>query len=117
MRDLIGGATRAHPDSIHRPTIVWKDAESRQARKRRPRARGSGGERSDRRVVAFPAVDVVARDRHRVDAARELDLPDHEPPAPEAHLTAGEVELPHPHEALVVDPLRLALRRHEAAAP
>src|SRR5262249_54928768 len=65
----------------------------------------------------FLAGDVVAGDRHHALASGELDLHHHHGLFAERHFRRGEIELPHPHEALVVDALDLLAMRHEAVAP
>ena len=56
----------------------------------------------------FALLDVAARDRHGIVLPRQLDLEDHQVLPAEGRFRAGEVEVPHAAEPLVVDLLRLA---------
>src|SRR5262249_33240400 len=53
------------------------------------------------------APDVISRHRHHTLALGELELEHHHVLLGEGHFGGGEIEFPHPHEALVVDALGL----------
>src|SRR3546814_2263544 len=72
---------------------------------------------SDRRVPAFPVDHVVAGQRHRFDLFGELHLEDHLAPVEERGFAGEQVELPHPAEAVVVQPPDLLAILVEAALP
>src|SRR3972149_4673073 len=60
---------------------------------------------------------IVTRQRHRVLTARKLHLEHHLPDVAERDLAAGQIELPHAAESLVVERARLVAVSEEAAAP
>src|ERR1035437_8244426 len=65
----------------------------------------------------FLAPNIVARHRDDVLAFRELYLEYHQGLFAERHFRAGEIELPHPHEAPIIDALDLLAMRQESLAP
>src|SRR6202166_2785273 len=65
----------------------------------------------------FFARDIVARRRRDAFVLGQLDLKYDHVAAAECHLGAGEVELPHPHEALIVKPHHLVAVGKETLAP
>src|SRR6056297_1196754 len=69
------------------------------------------------RMRALPIGDVVARQRQGVLILRKLDLKDHVSAIPKAHLRSGEIEIPHPAKALVVEVSNLVPALLEAPAP
>src|SRR5690349_5280997 len=69
--------------------------------------RSSGGEGSAAGLRPFPFEHVVARQRHGIDPLGELHLPDDVSVVAEGELAAGQVELPHPAEPLIVERLDL----------
>src|SRR5262245_10970215 len=66
---------------------------------------------------AFPFLDVVARQRHAVDALGQLDLEHHVTVRAEGDLAADQIKLPHAAEALVIDRADAVAMLVEAAAP
>ena len=74
----------------------------------------AGFERAQSR---FLARDVIARRRHDALALGHLDLEHHHVALAERHLGGGQVELPHAHEALIVEPHDLVAMGEEALAP
>src|SRR6185437_12802415 len=74
-----------------------------------------GGDR--RAVAALPVDHVVAGDRHRLDGLGELHLEIDVALIAEGDLRAGEVEFPHPAEALVVKVTHRLAVGEEALAP
>src|SRR5260221_14754172 len=68
-------------------------------------------------VAALPVDDIVALQRYGVDGARQLHLPDHVFVAAEGDLRAGEIELPHTAEALVIELANLGPVGLEAVPP
>src|SRR5690606_24062568 len=62
-------------------------------------------------------LDITARDRHDVVLARQLDLEDDQILPAEGGFRAGEIEIPHAAEALVVDRLGLVTVDEEACPP
>lgn len=65
----------------------------------------------------FLAPNIVTRHWDDVLTFRELDLEYHQGLFAERHFRAGEIELPHPHELLVVNALDVGAVREEAFAP
>src|SRR5580698_402306 len=65
----------------------------------------------------FLARDIVARRRRDALVLGKLDLKYDHVALAERHLGAGEVELPHPHEALIVKPHHLVAVGKETFAP
>src|SRR5260370_36968640 len=61
--------------------------------------------------------DVVARDRHHALLSGQLNLEHHHTVLAKRHFRAGEIELPHPAEPVVVEPLDLLAMRQESLPP
>ena len=99
-------------------TMRWR-REARACRESfagEPQRRTLARLRSARRR-AVSARDVVAGHRHHALPLGQLHLEHHHGLLAEGHLGRGEIELPHPHEALVVEPLDLLAMGEEALAP
>ena len=69
-------------------------------------------------AATFRLDQIIARERHGILAPRQLDLEDHLVHVPEGDLAAGEIELPHAAEAVIVagQPLDFLAVGQEAAA-
>src|SRR3974390_1730441 len=82
------------------------------------------GEPQGRTALAFGAAqaqllapDIVARHRHHALSFRELDLAIHHVLLTERHFRSRQIELPHPHKALIVNALDLLAMDQEPRAP
>src|ERR1043166_9945014 len=62
----------------------------------------------------FLARDVVARDRNHTLPLRQLKLEYHHVLLAERHFGRREIELPHPHETLIVELFQIIAVREEA---
>src|ERR1700730_18649782 len=63
------------------------------------------------------ARNIIASHRNDALLFGQLHLEHHHILLAERHLRRGEIELPHPHEALVIEPLDLLAMREKTFAP
>ena len=84
----------------------------------RRQAATAGAARFRRRAGARSSLrNIVARDRHDALPLGELDLHHHHVLLAERHFGSREIELPHAHEALVVNALHLLAVGEKPLAP
>src|SRR5690606_10188755 len=67
--------------------------------------------------IPSSAIEVAARSRHRAETLGELELEHDQVAEAERRLEGGEIELPHPAEAFVIEGFRRIAIGQEPLAP
>src|SRR5579875_3304612 len=112
-RPCAGQARRGSPPAAPGDATPLMAAEVSSGRAEDRPGAGAGSRGQGR----FAGADIIARERHRIDTAGELELGDHQPAMAEAHLAAGEIEFPHAAEPFVIDIADHGPPGEEALAP